>query len=827
LRPIALALALSFALTTQACAGRTIHGLDEEAWMTLLANGEPLPLGPGEAVDFDALARLGPGASLSIAMRALESGQPDIAVAALGDSLRRDTGRMRARAAALLGETLLAAGDGQGLLALCRSEAGTALEPARRAYLELRGLAFKARQAETLAAIQAYRRDYPTEARGAAPELAALAFAAGLESDLGASAQELAALVAMGSSPAVHAALASSVAAVSVLGRERASEAIEAAGPRTFQRAEARALTGTRDFGPAVVAFRRYASGNEEAASIASRLCAPHELVPPSLAATVEEPLLPPSPPSPPSFAAPLSPKAGGSLILALDRAAASDAARALLAASRDEGAEAFRWIVETSTRREPDAARDYFAYFWHGRFLREAERWGAAQAAFAKAAELASTNADRDAARWYDVEAVWKRAPTEAVSALAAAIAETSNPAYYSDLLEPISREALIRRDGAGLARLDAGVLTRATAKDRARLAYLCARAAQQGIIGERQLRAAFGDAAPARDEYATTRLRIAYDQVADPWYRLLAAYRLGLPLVEPLIEEPIATSGSATSGSATSGSATSGSATVVKRPAGAVSEAEERAKKEAEELEAFAEALSRFGLGHRLRLELGSDFSRLSPEAVRRAAERLRDAGRPDRAYRLIATQFWKAAFRPSRPDAELYWPRPYLGLFTEAARRNDIDLHLLYGLARSESAFDKDAVSRSGAVGLTQLMPATAAETAARLKMSDYDLRDPADNLTMGSYYLARLLGGAVSAGRVLPALFSYNGGPTRFRRWEADAGALPMDLLLETLGFAETRQYGRNVVHASVHYAMLYGEVDLRAYLAYALGEGPRP
>ena len=50
---------------------------------------------------------------------------------------------------------------------------------------------------------------------------------------------------------------------------------------------------------------------------------------------------------------------------------------------------------------------------------------------------------------------------------------------------------------------------------------------------------------------------------------------------------------------------------------------------------------------------------------------------------------------------------------------------------------------------------------------------------------------------------------------------------IDLLLEALSYAETRQYGRNVGHAALSYAALYGEGDLRGYMAWLLGEGPRP
>jgi soluble lytic murein transglycosylase len=239
----------------------------------------------------------------------------------------------------------------------------------------------------------------------------------------------------------------------------------------------------------------------------------------------------------------------------------------------------------------------------------------------------------------------------------------------------------------------------------------------------------------------------------------------------------------------------------------------------------EEYALGLARFGLGHRLRLELGPEFGLLSEDTVRQVAEALWSADRHDHAYRLIATQFWKSDFLPTRRDAELYWPRPYRETFTAAAQATGMDEFLLYGLARSESAFDRVVVSKSGAVGLTQLMPATAAETAARLRLTGYDLTDPVDNLTLGSAYFAKVLAGV--DGRVLPAVFSYNGGPTRFRRWEAEYGDLPLDLMLEALSYEETRQYGRNVISAALSYAALYGEDDLRSYFAWLLGEAPHP
>lgn len=65
----------------------------------------------------------------------------------------------------------------------------------------------------------------------------------------------------------------------------------------------------------------------------------------------------------------------------------------------------------------------------------------------------------------------------------------------------------------------------------------------------------------------------------------------------------------------------------------------------------------------------------------------------------------------------------------------------------------------------------------------------------------------------------ALFAYNAGLTNVRRWirgskiQLDArGKVSSDLFLETLPFAETRDYGRRVISAAAMYAWLYDGIN---------------
>jgi hypothetical protein len=545
MRPFAVIAILALALSTPSCVGGAIHGLDETAWFELLASDAALPFSSGDRVDYDALSRLGPGAVLFIAMRAMDDGDDALAMEMLREATRMERGRYADRAAWLLGEALLAADDGEGLVELCRSAYGASFPPYARARLESTGLLLSGSYAQALAAIDALRAGYPADAARDAAELSALTLEAGYRAGRGSWASDFSSIAAMEGSPKVYEALTGAIGLIATSSRADAEAAIKAVGVRTFQLAEARALTGAREYGPAVVAFRRYAAGDESPEAAVARVVrvAPIAEAPPGdggsevvaegppaegYASDVQATLAP-------GYAR-LSPKAAAGLFLTLPRAAASDAARAFVSASRAEGDDAFRYIAETRLDRGADPDRAYFDAYWYGRFLRADERWADAEGWFSKAAGFASGPAERDAADWYRIEAAWKRSPTKAVAALGEAMAVTRNPGYYSDLIEPLSREALVSRNGRTLAAIDAAVRARAGAADAARLSYLCARAAQAGIITDADVAAAFGPAYADAAAYAEARMRAAYVQGSSGWYRMAAAYRLGEPLVDPL---------------------------------------------------------------------------------------------------------------------------------------------------------------------------------------------------------------------------------------------------------------------------------------------------
>ncbi|MGM0594757.1 MAG: lytic transglycosylase domain-containing protein, partial [Pseudomonadota bacterium] len=116
---------------------------------------------------------------------------------------------------------------------------------------------------------------------------------------------------------------------------------------------------------------------------------------------------------------------------------------------------------------------------------------------------------------------------------------------------------------------------------------------------------------------------------------------------------------------------------------------------------------------------------------------------------------------------------------------ARRYRVDASLIRAVISHESSWRTDARSHAGAVGLMQLMPATA-------RMLGVDPSDPEQNIEGGVRYLAGLL--EMFDGDTEAALVAYNAGPTHARKWRRGETAL----------YGETRTYLQRVMESHSRY-----------------------
>lgn len=144
----------------------------------------------------------------------------------------------------------------------------------------------------------------------------------------------------------------------------------------------------------------------------------------------------------------------------------------------------------------------------------------------------------------------------------------------------------------------------------------------------------------------------------------------------------------------------------------------------------------------------------------------------------------------------------PQPLAGAVDAAAARHGLDPKLLHALVAVESGYRAEVCSRAGACGLTQLMPATAAELGVRDRLS------PEDSLGGGAEYLARQIR---RFGDLRLALAAYNAGPERVAR----LGRIP--------AIAETRAYVDAVVEC---YLALAAGRRIRSARDCDAGERPR-
>ena len=107
-----------------------------------------------------------------------------------------------------------------------------------------------------------------------------------------------------------------------------------------------------------------------------------------------------------------------------------------------------------------------------------------------------------------------------------------------------------------------------------------------------------------------------------------------------------------------------------------------------------------------------------------------------------------------------------KPYL---RDAAQAHNIEFELLQALIVTESGFDDQALSPKGAMGLMQIMPATAARYGVagdKNSRLERKLFDPGTNIKVGSRYLRDLLN--LFPGQIELALAAYNAGEGAVQR-----------------------------------------------------------
>jgi len=176
--------------------------------------------------------------------------------------------------------------------------------------------------------------------------------------------------------------------------------------------------------------------------------------------------------------------------------------------------------------------------------------------------------------------------------------------------------------------------------------------------------------------------------------------------------------------------------------------------------------------------------------------------------RVYSLAIPERLRKMERNSLAEWGMAYPLAFRELVAGNAAESKIAESLIYSIMRAESNYSPSALSPAGAVGLLQVMPATAAAIAKSGSDKGISLRltRPEFNIRLGVKHLKDLL--EIYDGNLVMAVAAYNAGSGNVGRWIKRFGKLPKDLFIENIPFPETREYVKNVLVGIEIYKMLY-------------------
>ncbi len=190
--------------------------------------------------------------------------------------------------------------------------------------------------------------------------------------------------------------------------------------------------------------------------------------------------------------------------------------------------------------------------------------------------------------------------------------------------------------------------------------------------------------------------------------------------------------------------------------------------------------------------RAELAHELRKLTPRETEVMAELLFSWGWHNRAIATLGRI-------QSYDDLDIRFPLLFQTQVDRQAADRRVAPAMIYSIIRAESAFNPEAKSAAGALGLMQLMPATGKATAKAIGLrvrQSRELFQVDKNIAIGTAYMERLL-------RRFDAYFplaaaAYNAGPKRVNSWLVERGCVAADIWIDTIPFAETRSYVRRTL-----------------------------
>ena len=190
--------------------------------------------------------------------------------------------------------------------------------------------------------------------------------------------------------------------------------------------------------------------------------------------------------------------------------------------------------------------------------------------------------------------------------------------------------------------------------------------------------------------------------------------------------------------------------------------------------------------------RREWGAATRNFSKQELQLAAILADQWGWHDRAILTVASA-------KDYSDLKLRFPLDHENNINSAALDRQLHPTHVYAVIRQESAFNKDALSPAGAMGLMQLMPKTGVATAKRYNIPLGNKRllyQPDKNIAIGTAYLQQVM--QQYDNNIILASAAYNAGPHRVDRWLPENETQQADSWIARIPYRETRKYVQRIL-----------------------------
>ncbi len=151
---------------------------------------------------------------------------------------------------------------------------------------------------------------------------------------------------------------------------------------------------------------------------------------------------------------------------------------------------------------------------------------------------------------------------------------------------------------------------------------------------------------------------------------------------------------------------------------------------------------------------------------------------------------------------------YPLKYKEIVFKYADYYGLERALVFAVIKTESSFNKNAVSTAGAIGLMQITKTTGEYIAQKLGAKKYDLSDAKDNVNFGCYYIKYLFEKFVD---IDTALIAYNAGEGNVLLWLKDKNLTEDGKRLNKIPFKESREYISKIHKNFEKYKKLYKKI----------------